>query len=144
MVSNWLLCVLADSALPTGGFVASAGLEAFVTLYGARNLSMIRAFIESNIATFAASAVPFLSQAYKSVSGADNETVIETIMELDHAYDCMLVSNAISHRASTAQGSSFASLTDNLGLSSNLIKALKKKIRVSSFEEFVLKSNALS
>ncbi|KAJ1929154.1 hypothetical protein IWQ60_001415 [Tieghemiomyces parasiticus] len=62
---TWLLWQLVDSALPTGGFVASSGLETAFQLGLVTTPIQLAAFIRSSVHTFAYSSLPFVTEAYK-------------------------------------------------------------------------------
>ncbi|KAJ3335273.1 hypothetical protein HDU93_005979 [Gonapodya sp. JEL0774] len=75
--NSWLLYQLADSALPTGGFVASAGLEAAVAtgLVRATDTDSLTRFLTSSIHTYAYSTVPFVEHAWRAVDEVVGEVV---------------------------------------------------------------------
>ncbi|KAJ2237215.1 hypothetical protein IWW45_001152 [Coemansia sp. RSA 485] len=130
---TWLLWMLADSQLPTGGFVASAGLEAAVQGGLVRenasedeNDSFMR-FIHDSTNNQAQFALPFCSQVHDTVlanlapldtdtdkdSDKDDQVVeraIEEIRRTDAYHHSMLASNKVAMRASIAQGGGLLSL----------------------------------
>ncbi|KXS16974.1 hypothetical protein M427DRAFT_91374, partial [Gonapodya prolifera JEL478] len=67
---TWLLYQLADSALPTGGFIASAGLEAATTsgIVKQNDLDSLSRFLASSIHTYAHSTTPYVERAWSIVN----------------------------------------------------------------------------
>src|SRR4051812_44023731 len=70
--SDWLLYILTDSALPTGGFVASSGLESahqsgFLKTNAPANLA---AFLRASAHTFAHSTVGFVRAGWDALETA--------------------------------------------------------------------------
>ncbi|KAF9464852.1 urease accessory protein UreF [Collybia nuda] len=122
----YILLLLSDSNLPTGSFVASAGLESYVK-HGFASLpgSTTTTFVRDNLASYARSALPFVTDAHRIVSRFRSPTIItdagkgaesgdrETIDDLewtttklaalDDLYDTMTL-NHIARRASKSQG----------------------------------------
>ncbi|KAJ1647248.1 hypothetical protein LPJ64_001361 [Coemansia asiatica] len=134
---TWLLWMLADSQLPTGGFVASAGLEAAVqgglvhenAAEGDKD-SFTR-FIHDSTSNQAQFALPVCSQVHDTVlksltlSDADAnaeveasqdthdkalENAIQELRRIDAYHHSMLASNKVAMRASIAQGGGLLSL----------------------------------
>ncbi|KAI0941345.1 hypothetical protein AcW1_004915 [Taiwanofungus camphoratus] len=119
----YILLLLSDSNLPTGSFVASAGLESYAThgFFASSSLSLSRdkldattEFVRDSLATYARSALPFVSDAYgiveKLVTGysdGDEEEELEgatsDINALDDLYEAMTL-NHVARRASKSQG----------------------------------------
>jgi len=121
---TYLLLLLADGNLPTGSFVASSGLESFVThgfLGGsADNLNNTVNFIRDSVATYARSALPFVVDVHQVVTeavadrGAGDlagpvDHVCEEIKALDDLYKTMTL-NHVAKRASKSQGVALLSL----------------------------------
>jgi len=115
---TYLLLLLADGNLPTGSFVASSGLESFIThgFFGGStdNLNNTVNFIRDSLGTYARSALPFVADVYQVVtkvfvdSGADDpvgplDHVCEEIRALDNLYEAMTL-NHVTKRASKSQG----------------------------------------
>lgn len=108
-----LLFVLLDSNLPTGGFVASSGLESFAKhghLPANRRdpTEGILTFVRESVRNYAASTLPFADDAWSLISrdgGASHEPekVVEDLCRIDHRHDAMML-NHVSRRSSTAQG----------------------------------------
>jgi len=92
---HWRVLQIADSAFPTGGFAHSNGLEAAARLGEARDLD---ALIDDAIWQAGRGALPFVASAHDHP---------ERIHELDDLSDAMLL-NAVTNRASRAQGRAFA------------------------------------
>ena len=112
----YLLLILSDSNLPTGSFVASAGLESTAThalFHAARPTgtdgSNILAFIHNSVDTYSRSALPFardahrISAAYAKREIAELDVALATIARVDALYDASTL-NHVARRASCAQG----------------------------------------
>ncbi|CAG8583538.1 13193_t:CDS:1 [Ambispora leptoticha] len=107
---DWLLWQFADSALPTGGFVASSGLESAAQTGYVHDVASLSLFVSSSITNYAYSALPFMNDAWK-VSSAniigegthEEERLLREIMKVDDLYDAC-TSNTVAKRASKAQG----------------------------------------
>ena len=127
----YLLLVLSDSNLPTGSFVASAGLESTAThaLFHApppttsaatasgtqtgtgtgSSSSDILAFLRSSVDTYAHSALPFsrdahlVSTAYANKEIAELDVALAALARIDALYDASTL-NHVARRASCAQG----------------------------------------
>lgn len=118
----YLLLLLSDSNLPTGSFVASAGLESYIThglfspsargLQGTMDATMD--FLRDSLRTYARSALPFVSDAHRAVesmlaapssSGQDDasSTAVAKIKAPDDLYEAMTL-NHVARRASKSQG----------------------------------------
>ena len=115
---TYLLLLLADGNLPTGSFVASSGLESFIThgFFGGStgNLNNTVNFIRDSLATYSRSALPFVADAYQVVAkaagdgGTDDlagplDRAYEEIKVLDDLYEAMTL-NHVARRASKSQG----------------------------------------
>ncbi|KAK1231152.1 hypothetical protein PQX77_005735 [Marasmius sp. AFHP31] len=101
---TYLLLLLADSNLPTGSFVASAGLESYLTHAFKSTIT----FLEDSIPSYARSALPFVSDAHSAVSNykshlCSEDEILETLMSLDSLYEAMTL-NHVARRASRSQG----------------------------------------
>ncbi|KAJ1722546.1 hypothetical protein LPJ53_003043 [Coemansia erecta] len=133
---TWLLWMLADSQLPTGGFVASAGLEAAVQGGLVReniaddDKDAFTGFIYDSTRNQARFALPFCSQVHdqaaeqlaqlgeehgdgSSSSDSDSvaaEKILDDIRRIDAYHHAMLASNRVAMRASIAQGGGLLSL----------------------------------
>ncbi|KAJ1953531.1 hypothetical protein EC988_002938 [Linderina pennispora] len=126
---TWLLWMLADSQLPTGGFVASAGLEA--AMQGGLVREQAREEDRDSFVTFirdsthnqARFAVPFCARVHELVSSrlADSELeskgedqviqgLVDELASLDSYHHAMVSSNRVAMRASIAQGGGLLSL----------------------------------
>ncbi|KAA1473508.1 hypothetical protein DENSPDRAFT_779818 [Dentipellis sp. KUC8613] len=120
---SYLLLLLSDSNLPTGSFVASAGLESYVAHGFFRNpaakdaMGAMIAFLRDNLQTYARSSLPFIRDAQKIVldyasgvpvadveasSDALEEAVV-ALIALDKLYETTTL-NHVARRASQAQG----------------------------------------
>lgn len=98
--SSWLLYILTDSALPTGGFVASSGLEASwqAGLVDNKNLP---AFVDSSAHNYASNTNCFVRAGYESIDRVDPLAYLE---EADGICDAVMAANTVARRASLAQG----------------------------------------
>ncbi|TCD69219.1 hypothetical protein EIP91_008322 [Steccherinum ochraceum] len=122
----YLLLLLSDSNLPTGSFVASSGLESYVThgfLTGGPSSEVSKSvpsgtgpivdFVRSSLSTYSRSALPFVADAHQLVQSRISQceeghdvTLQETLKDfasIDDLYDTMTL-NHITRRASTSQG----------------------------------------
>ncbi|QRV72888.1 urease accessory protein UreF [Ceratobasidium sp. AG-Ba] len=111
---EYLLMILSDGNLPTGAFVASAGLESYIK-HGhppggsATNPTTTINFMRDSLQNYARSALPFardahrLAELHKSQSELSSESTIKSISELDDLYDKMTL-NHVARRASKTQG----------------------------------------
>ncbi|KAI9027725.1 urease accessory protein UreF [Hyaloraphidium curvatum] len=113
---DWLLWQLADSGLPTGGFVASSGLEAALqTGLVDSKPEAVRSFVAQSVASYAGSALPFVTAVYKICASvglnedADEGQALERVLELDELFEST-TANAVTRRASAAQGGAILSL----------------------------------
>ena len=117
---------LADSALPTGGFVASSGLESsvqhgFVSSSSSSPFGLL-SFVRESLSSYARLNLPFLDRAHRTVqnyhlrssssssssSSATTTTAIlqdtvESLLEIDGELESMML-NHVARRASKAQG----------------------------------------
>jgi urease accessory protein len=91
---NYLLCQLADSGFPAGGFAHSNGLEAAMQHGHAVDGASVRTFARHAILLAGRSVLPLVTAAHRAP---------ERLAELDQLSDAFL-SNPIANRASRAQG----------------------------------------
>ncbi|KAJ1966830.1 hypothetical protein IWQ62_002221 [Dispira parvispora] len=110
---TWLIWQLVDSALPTGGFVASSGLETAFQLGYVTTPKALDRFIASSVHTYAHSSLPFVTDAYLWVQDHSPDTLAEKTLgqlkSLDQLYHIQNTHAAV-RRASVAQGSSLLTL----------------------------------
>ncbi|ORY04842.1 urease accessory protein UreF, partial [Basidiobolus meristosporus CBS 931.73] len=127
----WLLWMMADSALPTGGFVASSGLEASVQAGYVHNEETLLKFISSSVHNYALSTLPFVTKAYEiSQSESTDDEKVEQLIKLDDFYEAS-TSNAITKRASKAQGTAMLMLlSKSFGQLSKSVVGTKLKLQV--------------
>lgn len=115
----YILLLLSDSNLPTGSFVASSGLESYMK-HGFASIpdSATIDFVRDSLASYAHSALPFVSDSHRVVSrlntsegdNMDQDTmVMENLFALDELYDTMTL-NHVARRASKSQGVALLSL----------------------------------
>ncbi|KAJ3574784.1 hypothetical protein NP233_g1530 [Leucocoprinus birnbaumii] len=110
----YILLLLADSNLPTGSFVASAGLESYVAHGFLPKNSTIVDFVRDSLASYAHTALPFVSDAHRviaeyaatntlSTEAEEVSEVLAKLVALDDLYEAMTL-NHVARRASKAQG----------------------------------------
>ena len=117
-----LLFTLSDSALPTGGFIASSGLESFakhgfLPSFASSSSSSptsiasraITEFAHAEVEHYASTTSPFLVSAYKCLqsalegNGKGKEQAIDGLVEIDYFHEAAFLSH-VSRRSSKAQG----------------------------------------
>ncbi|KAI8887412.1 urease accessory protein UreF [Backusella circina FSU 941] len=128
--SSWLLYILTDSALPTGGFVASSGLEASFQAGLVDNTSL-PAFVKSSTHNYACNTNCFVRAGYEA---PDQEDPMAYLEEYDGICDAVMAANTVARRASLAQGMAMLTLylkcfSENSEYDIQTIKAWKKLIR---------------
>ncbi|KAF9171751.1 hypothetical protein BGX21_006922 [Mortierella sp. AD011] len=116
---SWLLWQFLDSALPTGGFIASNGLEAFAKIHPDQTSPRdIEAYVNWSVHSCGYTNLPFITAVWKLVDDwtlKDSQlktekgkakamnNVLHRIGNLDREYD-VFVNNAIQNAASRKQG----------------------------------------
>lgn len=129
--SNWLLYILTDSALPTGGFVASSGLEATYQA-GLLTASSLPDFVTDASESYAWTTVCFVKAGYEAAGNADP---IASLVESDNVCDAVMAANAVGRRASLAQGVAMLTLylkcftEEGLALDPGVVKRFKNMVR---------------
>lgn len=134
--SSWLLYILTDSALPTGGFVASSGLEAMHQA-GLLNGDNLADFVISANMSYASNSTCFVRAGYEAM---DDKDPLSRLKECDSVCEAVMVANAVGRRASLAQGVAmiilylkcFAETTNDLDI--NVMKRWKALIRAEEVE----------
>ncbi|CDS09807.1 hypothetical protein LRAMOSA02484 [Lichtheimia ramosa] len=134
--SSWLLYILTDSALPTGGFVASSGLEAMHQA-GLLNGSNLADFVISANLSYASNSTCFVRAGYEAM---DDPDPLSRLKECDSICEAVMVANAVGRRASLAQGVAmiilylkcFTETTNDLDI--NVIKRWKTLIRAEEVD----------
>ncbi|KAG0235346.1 hypothetical protein BGW41_000840 [Actinomortierella wolfii] len=119
--STWLLWQFLDSALPTGGFIASNGLEAFAKLYPEQTSPReVEEYIDRSVHSCAYTNLPFvdaiwrlmdrwivLDQGPKLKNEGDKQKMMERalhrIANIDREYH-VFMNNSIQNAASRKQG----------------------------------------
>ncbi|KAG0336586.1 hypothetical protein BG000_006425 [Podila horticola] len=116
---SWLLWQFLDSALPTGGFIASNGLEAFAKIHPSNTSPQeVEAYVNWSVHSAGYTNLPFVSAvwtlvddwtaqdlALKTEKGKQKamQSVLRRITNLDREYD-VFMNNAIQNAASRKQG----------------------------------------
>ncbi|CAO3635592.1 unnamed protein product [Cunninghamella blakesleeana] len=98
--SSWLLYILTDSALPTGGFVASSGLEATFQA-GLLTKESLPSFVQSSAHSYASQTLCFVKAGFEAI---DKQDAILYLNECDDICEAVMVTNTVARRASLAQG----------------------------------------
>lgn len=111
----YILLLLSDSNLPTGSFVASAGLESYVThgFFSSTQspprdkMDATIDFLQDSLRSYAHSALPFVTDAHMSarklLSTHEDMSGSSGVIDLDDLYESMTL-NHVSRRASKSQG----------------------------------------
>lgn len=132
--SSWLLYILTDSALPTGGFVASSGLEATYQA-GLLSDSNLVQFVESSTHSFASNTNCFVRAGYEALLDPDP---IARLTESDAICDAVMVANTVARRASLAQGVAMVTLYlkcfNDENLPNDIMKRWKMLIRIGKVD----------
>ena len=97
MTISWLLLQLSDSALPTGGFAHSGGLESLVQQQQVASQADLRRFLRDALWQTGHFALPLVAAAHDDPS---------SLIRLDQRADAFL-SNHVANRASRTQGRAF-------------------------------------
>ncbi|KAF9383085.1 hypothetical protein CPC16_009059 [Podila verticillata] len=116
---SWLLWQFLDSALPTGGFIASNGLAAFAKIHPSNTSPQeIEAYVNWSVHSCGYTNLPFVSAVWKLVDAwtaqdlalktergkqKAMQSVLRRIANLDREYD-VFMNNAIQNAASRKQG----------------------------------------
>ncbi|KAF9962421.1 hypothetical protein BGZ70_008056 [Mortierella alpina] len=116
---SWLLWQFLDSALPTGGFIASNGLEAFAKLHpDSTSPRDVEAYVNYSVHACGYTNLPFINAVWtlvdtwtlrdrelKTERGKRRamESVLHRIGNIDREYD-VFMNNAIQNAASRKQG----------------------------------------
>lgn len=127
---EFLLLLLSDSNLPTGGFIASSGLESYLqhgylidpsNRNGSKSIGILD-FVAKSIHSYARLNLPFLSASHEAgtrlrTTGPEEdveerlEEAQERIRVVDRLFEAMTL-NSVSKRASVAQGIALLTLYD--------------------------------
>ncbi|KAI0727343.1 UreF-domain-containing protein [Fomitopsis betulina] len=117
----YILLLLSDSNLPTGSFVASAGLESYVThgFFSSTDslprdkMDATMDFLQDSLRSYARSALPFVTDAHISargllsahedLAGSSRATGMQAVTTLDDLCESMTL-NHVARRASKSQG----------------------------------------
>ncbi|ORY90793.1 hypothetical protein BCR35DRAFT_299370 [Leucosporidium creatinivorum] len=156
-LEQYLLLLLSDSNLPTGGFIASSGLESYIqhgllASDGAENKAQgVLHFLRKSLHAYARLSLPFLSSAHllllalpatSSDDAGDDlsatQNAFTRLLQLDHQFETMSL-NHIARRASTAQGVALLTLyeralapeveAEGKGPRQLLVERLRKAVR---------------
>ncbi|GHJ90368.1 hypothetical protein NliqN6_6770 [Naganishia liquefaciens] len=112
-----LLYILLDSNLPTGGFVASSGLESYTkhgflgTTSNAGSIEGLVKFVQDSVRNYAASTGGFVRDTWRLVGQVSKQLdandpmdfIVDDVLRVDALYDAMTL-NHVTRRSSTAQG----------------------------------------
>ncbi|MBU6411652.1 MAG: urease accessory protein UreF [Verrucomicrobia bacterium] len=101
---DWLVWQLTDSALPTGGFAHSSGLEAAVQHGEVRGCEHLVLFLHASLDQAGHAALPFAAAAFDSPS---------QLPEFDARYD-VFTTNHVANRASRVQGRAFLAAMERI------------------------------
>ncbi|KAI8343939.1 hypothetical protein BC941DRAFT_491747 [Chlamydoabsidia padenii] len=132
--SSWLLYILTDSALPTGGFVASSGLEATFQA-GLLTRDTLPAFVQSSAHSYSSQTLCFVKAGYNV---PDQEDPMAALDECDDTCEAVMVANTVARRASLAQGVAMLTLYLKCFIDSRpdkdiqLVKKWKLRIRAGT------------
>lgn len=130
----WSLWLLADSALHTGGFVSSCGLESAHQFGRIQNAQDLFTFVLDSCHNYCHSMLPFIERSCRlcsQLAESDIQCVIQQLVQLDKELDTMLQGNHVARRASLAQGIAYTTLMSRSFShlpSYDIIKLLKKQI----------------
>ncbi|KAF8940222.1 hypothetical protein BGZ58_007348 [Dissophora ornata] len=116
---SWLLWQFLDSALPTGGFIASNGLEAFAKIHPDQTSPRdVESYVNRSVHSCGYTNLPFITAVWKQVDewtlrdsqlktdrgkAKAMQSVLHRIGNLDREYD-VFMNNAIQNAASRKQG----------------------------------------
>ena len=134
--SSWLLYILTDSALPTGGFVASSGLEA-THQAGLLDSSNLTDWVTDANLSYASNTSCFVRAGYEAV---DDKAPVDKLKECDAICDAVMVANTVGRRASLAQGVAMVTLylkcfsEANAKLDISILKRWKAMIRAEQVD----------
>ncbi|KAJ1983478.1 hypothetical protein H4R33_004740 [Dimargaris cristalligena] len=129
---TWLVWQLVDSALPTGGFVASGGLETAFQLGQVITSAQLDRFIRTSVHSYAHAALPFVTAAYhstglailppevrptttnpssnsKTAASQPDDESLQPLVDADHLFHALNPHLSV-RRASIAQGTSMITL----------------------------------
>ena len=119
---DWLLWILADSALPTGGFIFSSGLESAIQTKHINSEQDLLLFLNASARSFSQTVLPYYREAYQIRHSFYTAGIIaekkeqnlmrqvEKLVGLDAHFDTLNSSNHVVKRASRAQGASLLGL----------------------------------
>lgn len=129
----WSAYMLADSALPTGSFAHSAGLEAATQLGMITNTKDLDTFVKAAVRSSVQVTGPFLARGHEiamEISGIENKWKL-----LDRQCQAVLAPNAPACSASLDQGKSLARVAEqwldmNNAKNQELIKCFKEGVHI--------------
>ncbi|TPX42155.1 hypothetical protein SeMB42_g03746 [Synchytrium endobioticum] len=136
--SDGIIWMLADSALPTGGFVASGALEVAVQSKHITTLPSLLDFLSQSIHACGHSAGITTISTYDASCDDQSplDKVVDGIVEIDAYYDACMT-NHVARRASRTQGSAHLTLMSRAfdgegrgrGLGSGILTIYKNRVR---------------
>jgi urease accessory protein len=106
---QWHLWLFADSALPTGSFNASSGLESAHQLGYISSITDLQNFVLNSLHNYTHASLYFVAQSFQICLKNRNQR-LEQLLLLNKDCDCMLAGNPVARRASLAQGMAYISL----------------------------------
>ena len=107
---HWSLLLLADTALPTGSFAHSSGLEAAAQLGLVTDQASVETFVRAAVASQVQQTAPVIRRVHKILGMHDphtrSEDIFEALLKLNQQYHVSVVSNPPACQASLIQGKS--------------------------------------
>jgi urease accessory protein len=125
-MQDWILWQLLDSALPTGSFVSSNGLEAAIQTKHCTTDNLIP-FITLQVENYACTSLPFVTDAWATCNSKSPDNV-EEMLSLDYKCEGTLT-NHIVRRTSTAQGGALLLLFNNSFQPNTFMKQYKNSVK---------------
>lgn len=131
--SYWKTFILADSALPTGSFAHSSGLEAASQLGIISTDEDVSRYVNHATQSVMQLSTPFLVSCHRAAKSEDPSSFVSEWSELDAQCNAILASSGPARRASLDQGRSLIRLSTPL-LASN---SIEKKMMLQTLQKIV-------